>query len=133
MPKTYPVPNCSEKDRQLIEGSATSRTMESRLVERARIIERCLRGEPILKIAQESDVRPYIVIDRRRRLGAKGIAALKNLFRSAKPPTYSFEDSGDAAAIGAVCVIWPSYSKTFRRIASSGLASVRKERICLIR
>ena len=63
MPKSYPIPQCSEKDRLLIEEWAKSRTMESRLVERAKIVQRCLRREPVKKIAQELKIRPNTVID----------------------------------------------------------------------
>ncbi len=51
MVKSYPVFHCSEKDRQLIDERAKSRAMEARLVERAKIIQRCFRGEPIKKMA----------------------------------------------------------------------------------
>jgi len=91
MPKSYRIPQCFEKDRLLIEEWANSRTMESRLVERAKIIQRCLRGEPVKKIAQELNVRPNTVIDWRRRFDAKGIDGLKDLPRSGKPPKYGGE------------------------------------------
>ena len=52
MPKGYHIPQCSENDRLLIEEWAKSRTMESRLVERAKIIRRCLGGEPVKKIVR---------------------------------------------------------------------------------
>lgn len=91
MPKSYPIPHCSEKDRQLIDEWANSRTMEMRLVERAKIIQQCLRGEPVKQIAEELDVRPNTVIDWRRRFEAKGIAGLKDLPRCGKPPRYTAE------------------------------------------
>jgi len=58
MPKGYHIPQCSERDRLLIKEWTKSRTMESRLVERAKIIQRCLDGEPVKKIVQELKVRP---------------------------------------------------------------------------
>ena len=88
MPKSYPVPRCSEKDREIVDEWAKNRAMESRLVERAKIIQRCLRGDPVKKIAQELNVRPNTVIDWRRRFDAEGIAGLKDLPRSGKPPRY---------------------------------------------
>ncbi len=91
MPKGYHIPQCSEKDRLLIEEWAKSRTMESRLVERAKIIQRCLDGEPIKKIVQELHVRPNTVIDWRRRFDVQGIAGLTDLPRSGKPPKYTVE------------------------------------------
>jgi hypothetical protein len=91
MPKGYQIPQCSEKDRLLIEEWAESRTMESRLVERAKIIQQCLGGEPVKKIVQELKVRPNTVIDWRRRFDAKGIAGLRDLPRSGKPPKHNAE------------------------------------------
>lgn len=91
MPKRYLVPRCSEEDRLLIDQWAKSRTMESRLVERAKIIQRCLRGEAVKKIAAELSVRENTVIDWRRRFEAKGIAGLNDLPRSGKPPKYTAE------------------------------------------
>ena len=62
MPKGYHIPKCSEKDRLLIQEWAKSRTMESRLVERARIIQRCLDGEPIKKIRNtHSSTYSYVI------------------------------------------------------------------------
>jgi len=91
MPKGYVIPQCSDKDRLLIEEWAKSRTMESRLVERARIIQRCLQGEPVKKIAQELKIRPNTVIDWRKRFSSNGISGLKDFPRSGKPPKYTAE------------------------------------------
>ena len=91
MPKSYPVHHCSEKYRQLVDEWAKSGTMESRLVERAKIIHRCLHGDPVNKIAQELDVRPNTVIEWRRRFDANDIAELKDLRRSGNPPRYNAE------------------------------------------
>ena len=76
MPKTAPIPQCSEEDRRALESWAKSRTLEARLVERARIILRCLEGRAARGIAQELKVRPNTVIDWRRRFEAEGIAGL---------------------------------------------------------
>lgn len=91
MPKSYPIPHCSEKDRQLIDEWAKSRTIESRLVERAKIIKRCLQGDSVKKIAQELGARPNTVITWRRRFDMNGIAGLKDLPRSGRPPHYTAE------------------------------------------
>ena len=98
MPKGYQIPQCSDKDRLLIEEWAKSRTMESRLVERAKIIQRCLGGEPVKEIVRELKVRPNTVIDWRRRFDAKGIAGLKDLPRTGKPPKYAVEFRNEVLA-----------------------------------
>jgi len=72
--------------------------MESRLVERAKMIQRCLGREPVGKIAQELKVRPNTVINWRRRFDANGIAGLTDLSCSGKPPTYAAEFRGKVLA-----------------------------------
>jgi len=51
LPKTAPVPECSEEDREVLKNWAHSRTMEARLVERARIVLGCLEGKPVSAVA----------------------------------------------------------------------------------
>ena len=89
MPKTAPVPKCSNEDRQVLESWAASRTMEARLVERARIVLGCLEGKPVNDIAKSLNVRPNTVIDWRRRFEAEGIAGLQDRPRSGKPARYT--------------------------------------------
>jgi len=91
MPKRYQVPKCSEEDRLLIDEWSKSRTMKARLIERAKIIQRCLRGEPIKKIAEELNVRQNTVIDWRRRFESRGVAGLEDLPRSGKREKYMEE------------------------------------------
>jgi len=140
MPKSYPVPHCSEKDRQLIDEWAKSRTMESRLVERAQIIQRCLRGDPVNMIAQELEVRPNTVIDWRRRFEANGIAGLKDLPRSGKPPRYNAEFRNKVLKtldlpppLGQSVWDGPAIAKHLGASVHAVWRILRKERICLIR
>jgi transposase len=67
---------------------STSRTSEARIVERARIILRCINGEPVQNIARELGIRPNTVIDWRRRFVAEGIAGLFDRDRPGKPKQY---------------------------------------------
>jgi len=88
MPRRAPIPKCSEKDRKSLEELARSRTEEARIVERAKIILRCLAGERVHKIAKKLGVRPNTVIEWRRRFEEKGIEGLKERPRSGKPVFY---------------------------------------------
>jgi transposase len=140
MPKSYPIPDCSEKDRQLIDEWAKSRTMESRLVERAKIIQRCLRGEPVNKIARELEVRPNTVIDWRRRFEAKGIAGLKDLPRSGKPPRYNAEFRNQVLKtlelpppLGQSLWDGPAIAKHLGASVHAVWRVLRKEGVCLVR
>jgi transposase len=140
MPKSYPVPKCSEKDRLLIEEWAKRRTMESRLVERAKIIQRCLRGEPVKKIAEELRVRPNTVIDWRRRFESNGAAGLKDLPRSGKPPRYTAEFRNKVLAtleypppLGQSVWDGPAVARHLGASVHAVWRVLRKEGICLSR
>jgi transposase len=140
MPKSYPVPHYSEKDRQLVDEWAKSRTMQARLVERAKIIQRCLRGDPVKKIARELDVRPNTVIDWRRRFDAKGIEGLKDLPRSGKPPQYGAEFRNKVLKtlelpppLGQSVWDGPAIAKHLSASVHVVWRVLRKEGICLVR
>ncbi len=140
MPKSYQVPPCTEKDRLLIEEWTRSRTKESRLVERAKIIQRCLAGEPVKKIAQELKVRPNTVIDWRRRFEDKGAAGLTDLPRSGKPPKYTaaFRDEVLATLempppLGQAVWDGPAVAKQLDTSVHAVWRVLRKEGICLSR
>ena len=96
MPRKAPIPECSELDRKILEQWARSRTEESRLVERAKIILKCLRGERVLSIARDLKVRPNTVIEWRRRFEKQGVQGLKDRPRTGKPLHYEtgFGDGG---------------------------------------
>ena len=77
MPRKAPIPQCSEIDSEILEQWAHSRTEELRLVERAKIILGCLRGEGVNVIAKYLKVRPNTVIVWRRRFEKQGVQGLK--------------------------------------------------------
>lgn len=88
MARKAPIPRCSEKDRSTIDEWANSRTLEARLVERARIIKGALAGVPVGQIANELNIRPNTVIEWRKRFDEQGIEGLSDRPRSGKPRTY---------------------------------------------
>lgn len=91
MPKTAPIPRCTEDDRTVLERWASSRTLEARLVERARMILQCLEGKAVSAVARNLKVRPNTVIDRRRRFASEGMTGLQDRPRSGKPRRYTEE------------------------------------------
>lgn len=79
---------CSDEDRRKLERLSTSRIEEARVVERARIVLGCLAGERNDQIAARMHLQAATVALWRNRFIAGGIAALSDLPRSGKPPTY---------------------------------------------
>ena len=79
---------CSDEDRSQLERLSSSRTDEARLVERARIVLGCLDGERNDQIAARMHLQGATVALWRKRFLDGGIAALGDLPRSGKPPTY---------------------------------------------
>ena len=88
MPKKPKQPKCSEEDRLALEALAQSRTSEARLVERGRLILKCLEGKQVKDVAKEMEVLPNTVILWRDRFDREGMAGLKDRPRSGKPATY---------------------------------------------
>jgi transposase len=62
--------------------------MEARLVQRAKIILKCLEGKPHRQIARELEIRPNTVSDWRRRFESEGIGRFSDRPRSGKPVEY---------------------------------------------
>ncbi|MGH8858817.1 MAG: IS630 family transposase [Polaromonas sp.] len=83
---------CSGEDRRRLERLSTSRTEETRLVERARIVLACLDGERNDQIAARLHVQAATVALWRKRFLVGGIAALGDLPRPGKPPIYDKVD-----------------------------------------
>lgn len=88
MPRKAPTLNCSDEDRKTIAKWACSRTLESRIVERAKIIQGCLAGKQVKEIAKDLNVRPNTVIEWRKRFNVQGIDGLLDRPRSGKPAFY---------------------------------------------
>jgi transposase len=140
MPKKTRIPKCSEEDRKTLEKWSSSRTLETRLVERAKIIIKCLKGERVSKIAKDLAIRPNTVIDWRRRFENEGIAGLRDRPRSGKPTAYGIEfrnkllstlelppPSGQARWDG------PAVAKHLKSSKDAVWRVLRKEGICLSR
>ena len=79
---------CSKEERETVEWMANSRTEESRLVERAKMVVGCLRGERVSDIAKRLCVRSNTVIEWRNRFAANGCAGLRDRPRTGKPVMY---------------------------------------------
>jgi transposase len=140
LPKTAPVPECSQEDRDVLEGWARSRTMEARMVERARIVLGCLEGKPISVVAENLKVRPNTVIDWRRRFEAEGIAGLQDRHRSGKPPRYTEEFRKQVLSTleepppkGQAIWDGPALAKHLKTSVHAVWRVLRKEGICLAR
>ena len=67
---------------------ASSRTLESRLVDRAKIILLSIEGLQNKDIAQRFSIRAHTVTDIRKRFITNGLAGLYDLPRSGKPRIY---------------------------------------------
>ena len=91
MPKKAPVVSCSGEDEDVLRIWATSRTIQVRLAERARMVLRCIAGEAIKDIAADMHTRPNTVILWRDRFVASGVKGLYDLPRSGKPRVYGDE------------------------------------------
>lgn len=140
MPKKPPIPKCSEKDRKPLDEWARSRTQESRLVERARIIIKCLQGESVGQIARDLNIRPNTVIDWRRRFEKMGIGGLHDQPRSGKPRRYDEDFRNQVLKtlelpppIGQACWDGPAVAKHLDTSVHAVWRVLRKEGICLSR
>ncbi len=82
------IPVCSEDDRRTLADWANSRSIEWRLVERAKMITKILDGMPIREIAQTLGTGQNTVIKWRNRFAVQGIKGLYDSPRSGKPVKY---------------------------------------------
>lgn len=140
MPRKAPIIICSEEDRKTLELWVRSRTMEVRLVERAKIIMQCLEGKAVNQIARDMKVRPNTVIDWRRRFAEKGVPGLCDLPRSGKPAHYNkdFRDRVLAALeqpppTGQATWDGPAVARHLGSSKDAVWRVLRKEGICLSR
>ena len=140
MPRKAPIPKCSEQDKQMLQQLAGSRTEEARLVERAKIILKCLQGERVHKIAKDLQVRPNTVIEWRRRFEKEGIEGLKDQPRSGKPARYGAVFRGEVLnalelppPAGQARWDGPAVAKHLDTSVHAVWRLLRKEGICLSR
>jgi transposase len=140
MPRRAPIPECSENDRKTLDQLARSRTEEARLVERAKIILKCLAGERVHKIAKDLHVRPNTVIEWRSRFEKHGIKGLKDRPRSGKPARYNAQFRDDVLSTlelpppaGQARWDGPAVAKHLDTSVDAVWRLLRKEGICLSR
>jgi transposase len=88
MPRHAPELECSAEDRASLVALTKSRTVESRAVERARIILASLEGKEMQQVARELQVSVLTVSKWRRRFSLFGLRGLRDQSRSGKPVRY---------------------------------------------
>jgi len=88
MPRHAPELECSAEDRASLVALTKSRTVESRAVERARIILASLEGKEMQQVAREVQVSVLTVSKWRRRFSLFGLRGLRDQSRSGKPVKY---------------------------------------------
>lgn len=140
MPRKALPPPCNDKDRQTLREWAASRSMEARLVERARMICKLLDGESVSKVAGDLKVRPNTVIDWRNRFAVQGITGLYDRPRSGKPPKYDeeFRDRvlktlEEPPPDGQSCWDGPAVARHLGASDDAVWRVLRKQNICLAR
>ena len=140
MPRNSTVVTCSDQDRETLEEWGRSRTQEARLVERARIITRCLAGESVSQIARGMKIRPNTVIDWRRRFQREGIAGLRDRPRSGKPRQYDEKFRKQVLAVlgeppppGQANWDGPAVAQRLNTSVHAVWRVLRKEGVCLSR
>ncbi len=140
MPRKALPPPCNDKDRQILREWAASRSMEARLVERARMMNKLLDGESVSKVANDLKVRPNTVIDWRTRFAAEGIDGLYDRPRSGKPPKYDQEFCAHVLQTleqppphGQSCWDGPAVARHLGASDDAVWRVLRKQNICLAR
>jgi len=91
MPRKAATVECDEAMRARLQKIANSRTIEARLVQRAKLVLACIDGHSLQYIAEEYDVQVATIIKWRNRFKNSGIAGLDDEKRSGKPKTYTKE------------------------------------------
>lgn len=98
MPRRLQVRELSEKEREILQQTARSRTAAIRQVERARIIQASSEGKSVTDIAthlslKEAKVRKWI-----HRFNEAGLSGLADVPRSGRPTTYPPEEVSEVIA-----------------------------------
>ncbi len=98
MPRRLQVRELSDKEREVIQQTARSRTAAVRQVERARIIQASSEGRSVADIAtslqlKEAKVRKWI-----NRFNEAGLSGLEDVPRAGRPATYSPEEVSEVIA-----------------------------------
>jgi transposase len=140
MARKAKIPVCTENDRRTLADWASSRSIEWRLVERARMIKQLLDGSPINKIAQAMGTGQNTVIKWRNRFAAQGINGLYDSPRSGKPPKYDKDFRNRILQTlelpppkGQACWDGPAIARHLQVSDDAVWRVFRKEGICLAR
>lgn len=91
MPRYAPPLQCTDEVRAELTALSRSRSEEARLVERARIVLKCLEGGEIQQVAHELGVAIPTVSKWRQRFADGGLDALRDRPRPGKPAVYGPE------------------------------------------
>lgn len=140
MSKKIHILTCSEQDLIKLNEWSRSRSQETRLVERAKIILRCLHGDKVSEIAHKLNVRPNTVIDWRRRFEEEGIKGLHDRPRPGKPRQYTDKFRNQVLSAleqtppsGQACWDGPAIASHLKTSVDAVWRLLRKEGICLSR
>ena len=91
MPRKAAIVECDEATRARLQKIANSRTIEARLVQRAKLVLACIDGHSLQYIVEEYGVQVATIIKWRDRFKKTGINSLDDEKRSGKPKTYTQE------------------------------------------
>jgi transposase len=98
MPRRLQVRELTEKEREIIQQTARSRTAAVRQVERARIIQASSAGQSVAEIATGLQLKAAKVRKWIHRFNEEGLSGLEDVPRAGRPATYSPEDVSEVIA-----------------------------------
>jgi transposase len=140
MPRRSNIPSCSQEDLAILIAWSRNKTMEVRLVERARMILGCIEGEAVSQIARRLRVRPNTVIDWRRRFVREGLPGLLDRYRPGKPVQYGGDFRKQVLELleqpppeGQACWDGAAVAERLKASTHAVWRVLRKEGICLSR
>lgn len=140
MARTALIPVTSESDRLTLAEWASSRSLEWRLVERAKIVSKLLDGQQVSKVAKDHSIGQNTAIKWRNRFAAYGIKGLHDQHRSGKPVKYDSAFRNQVLQTlelpppkGQACWDGPAIAKHLCASVDAVWRLLRKEGICLAR
>jgi transposase len=90
--------NVTDEERSVLKRLARSRTAQSRLTERARIVLGLLAGESPTDLARRLQVTRHTIYAWLGRFNVEGLDGLQDRPRSGRPPTYSADQRAEVVA-----------------------------------
>lgn len=140
MSRNAPKISCGPEDRQALERLAVSRTESKQMVERARIILRCLAGKLVKDVAAACQTRPNTVIKWRQRFAQRGLAGLHDAARPGAKPVYGVDFRNRVLTVlerpppaGQACWDGPAVAAALNGSVHAVWRVLRREGICLQR